>query len=789
MVPGTPGTGSVDPAMSRPEPQRGYPSRPPRWDLPRSATRTADDAVAPAGARRAGTAAEADSVPPDPPAVVVQSRPTYLPALDGLRALSVAAVVAFHLGHLGGGFIGVDVFFVISGFLITRLLLAERERTGRIDLAAFWGRRFRRLLPALFVVLAAVAVASRFWMESWRLSALRADALSTLGYVANWRFVLSGQSYFTEGVVPSPLRHAWSLAIEEQFYVIWPLVVVLLLSRARQRYRLVLMVTAGVGALLSASWMALAPGLGVDLTRLYYGTDSRAFALLAGAWLAAWWDPVVADAPRRADGRGRSRPLTRAAGAALVPLAVLTVVAAEDTSWFYRVGFQSVAVLSTVAVAGLALGEGPVSRALGHRSLCWLGRRSYGIYLWSWPVQIFASSHFRLAGPTLDLVVVSVTLVLAVLSFELVEEPIRQMSAMPKGRRAKPTPVAPRVPAVIQLGMGVVGVFALIMFGTAGATPVPDYMRVSDAEAAAGALRRSSAFAQAPSGEPTNRITTTVPSETVPPTTVPPSTTLPLPPGRAGPFPADEPVLIDSYAAVDPYEVFGRPLRIMIAGDSVGWSLGWDQSDDLTGSVLVDDRAMIGCGVMPPHALYVVGGHGSEPYNAFCVEQADGEGFGLDSGPDVALLWLGAWEVYDHDLDGRRLEVFTDEYAAVVERRIQERIDRYRAAGVPTVMPTVPCFGSSPPWLGRERQDERRREWADERLLAVAARNRTWVRLIDPTRVLCHEDGSAIETTPEGVVIRADGAHFDSRSAAWFWNTWLAGQVGAAYGAPREVER
>ena len=715
--------------------------------------------------------------------MAIKPRPVYLPALDGLRAVSVAAVVAFHLGRLPGGFIGVDVFFVISGFLITRLLLAERERTGLVDLVHFWARRFKRLLPALLVMLTATVLVARWWMPSWRWADLRTDALATLAYVANWRFVLSGQSYFSEGVVPSPLRHAWSLAIEEQFYVLWPLVVLGILKLVERRYRLVLLVVSGVGALLSAGWMAIAAGLGTDLSRLYYGTDTRAFALLAGAWLAAWWDPVVADAPRPLAGVHESRPLTRAAGLALVPLVVLAVVASEDSSWFYRVGFQSVAVLATVAVAGLATGEGRVSQVVGSPVLCWIGRRSYGIYLWSWPVQIYASSHFGLSGPALDVAVVAVTMGLAMLSFQYVEEPIRTGWGQPRpvGRRAREADGELRYPVAFRFGLAVLLCGTLIAASTSGGASAPSYLAVSDAEAAAGALDSSSGFGDDAAGGG-SRISITQPSGVVPTTTAPPvATTMPVPPGPPGPFNADVPALVAPTAAVDPYDLHGRPLRVMLAGDSVGWSLGWDPSADLTSSVDIEDRAIIGCGVMPPASFWVVEGRGSEQYSHYCLEQANAERIGLESGPDVVLLWLGAWEVYDHIVFGQHLAVFGDEYARVVEQRIQERVDQYRAAGVPTVMPTVPCFGTGAPHLGQERYDAARRTWVNERLLAVAARNRTWVRMIDPNATLCDEQGRARDETPDGVPIRADGAHFDTDSAAWFWNTWLAGQLGAAF--------
>ncbi len=716
-----------------------------------------------------------------PVRVTVQPRPGYLPALDGLRALSVAAVVAFHLGRLPGGFIGVDVFFVISGFLITRLLLAEREKTAGIDLVDFWGRRFRRLLPALLVVITSVTVAARWWMPSWRWEGLRTDALSTLGYVANWRFVLSGQSYFEAGVVPSPLRHAWSLAIEEQFYVIWPLVVMVILARFKQRYRLGVVVVAGTGAVMSALWMAIASGMVDDLSRLYYGTDTRAFALLAGAWLAGWWDPLVADAPRPVDQLDHPRPLTRVAGLALILLGGLLVVAAEDASWFYRGGFQAVALLSTAVVAGLATGEGRVAHLVSHPVLCWIGRRSYGIYLWSWPVQIYASSHFGLTGLGLDTAVVVISTGLATLSFRFIEEPIRTRWGRPQpvGKRAREPEIDLRFPTAFRMGTGVLMCAVLVAASTSGGAAAPSYMAVTDAEAAAGALANAGGFSDTASGGA--RITTSMPDGSVVSTTTVPSTTLPLPPGPPGPFNPDAAPLVDPAAAVDPFDLNGRPLRVMIAGDSVGWSLGWDPSPQLTSSVQIEGRAIIGCGVMPPASFWVVGGKGAEPYSPYCKEQAEAERIGLESGPDVVLLWLGAWEVYDHVVFGREVRVFSEEFAEIVEQRLQERIDQYRAVGVPTVMPMVPCFGRQAARLGRERYEPERREWVNERLMAVAARNRTWARVIDPTARLCDAEGRSLENTPDGIPIRGDGAHFDTDSAAWFWNTWLAGQLGAAF--------
>ena len=220
----------------------------------------------------------------------------YLPALDGLRAFAVAGVFAYHLGFgwASGGYLGVDLFFVLSGFLITSLLIEEWVTTARIRLGSFWARRARRLLPALFLVLVAIAVYvvlnGRFGPPGSAaqvdLSGLRGDDLATLFYVANWHAIFAHQSYFAQFSAPSPLEHTWSLAIEEQFYLVWPPVLLLILTLARGAWRRVGMIVTVVGALASAGLMALLYHPAADPTRLYFGTDTRVFDMLAGATMA-----------------------------------------------------------------------------------------------------------------------------------------------------------------------------------------------------------------------------------------------------------------------------------------------------------------------------------------------------------------------------------------------------------------------------------------------------------------------------------------------------------------------
>ncbi|MCB0964819.1 MAG: acyltransferase, partial [Acidimicrobiales bacterium] len=584
-----------------------------------------------------------------------------------------AAVVAYHLDELPGGFLGVDVFFVVSGFLITRLLLAERERSGRVALGSFWVRRFRRLVPVLAVVLVAVMLGSRAWLPSWRLADVRLEAFSALAYVANWRFVLSGQSYFASGIAPSPLRHTWSLSIEEQFYLLFPLLVVGLAAVAARRTRTVVGVVAVVGALASAVWMAAGASWGWDLSRLYYGTDTRAFGLLAGVALAAGWD-------RTGVGAGRPSRWWAVAAALAVPVVgAYFVLASSGTEGFYRGPFQGFSVVAVLLVAGVATGAGPLARALGWGPLVWIGRRSYGIYLWSWPTQVFASEHSRLDGLTLDAVVVGVSVALAAVSHWLVEEPIRTGTRPvgwpqrgPRARRARPRRLAP----VALSTAAIVGVVGVISVSAAGAPPAPDTTRVSDREALESAIGDISAEEEAQLLAAT---TTTAPAEVVPP----------------GPF-AGQPVEIDPTASANPLEVFGRPLRVLVLGDSVAWSLGWQLEDGFTRAIDLRSKAIIGCGVMPPSSAFVIGDADPEPYVDLCESSVLAELKGLSEEPDVELLWIGAWEVYDHVVDGERLEAGSDAYTELLDAEIQARV-------------TGPGATASPWWRRSSRASARTR--------------------------------------------------------------------------------
>lgn len=359
---------------------------------------------------------------------VLPDRLRYLSGLDGLRALAVLAVLVYHGDYawLPGGFLGVDVFFVLSGYLITALLIAEWRGSGRIALGAFWLRRARRLLPALMLLLGGL-LGYAVLAAPGELAPLRGDTVAAVGYMTNWWLVFHEQSYFESMSRPPLLQHLWSLAVEGQFYLLWPLIFVLLMRLFGRGLPFVL-VAASVA---SAALMAVLYDSGAGESRVYYGTDTRAAGLLLGAALASAWHPGDASAPQ-AEGSRRSRVAVEGMGAvALALLGVLVWRLDEFHPLLYRGGFLLVAVASATAIAAVASPRARVLPAvLGAPPLRWLGTRSYAVYLWHWPVFLLTRPHLDVPMDGLPLFAVrlAITFTLAELSYRLVETPVRHGS-------------------------------------------------------------------------------------------------------------------------------------------------------------------------------------------------------------------------------------------------------------------------------------------------------------------------------------------------------------------------
>jgi peptidoglycan/LPS O-acetylase OafA/YrhL len=376
---------------------------------------------------------------------------TYNAALDGVRGVAVAAVLLFHAGFpwARGGYLGVSTFFTLSGFLITSLLLVEHGANGRISLRRFWARRLRRLLPAAALTLAAVAIAAHVFDELWS-GGLEGDLLASLLQVANWRFLFDEQAYADLFATPSPVLHFWSLAIEEQFYWLFPLFTAGVFAVARGSIKLY---AAALGGLLAVS-VVTSVALGLDETTVYYATYTRMGEIVVGSLLAV------------AVSVGLTRRLSvkrLAAGAGVVAAAITGWAwwnVEQSTPAVSRGGLLAYALVSGCLVLAATV-PGPVRRALAVEPLRLLGTISYGVYLVHWPIFLVVDAERTGLGQgSLFVVRVAITLVVAVASYRLLERPIRRGWSMPR------VPM----PAVAGAAVVVVGAAALAVPASNAAT-------------------------------------------------------------------------------------------------------------------------------------------------------------------------------------------------------------------------------------------------------------------------------------------------------------------------------
>jgi peptidoglycan/LPS O-acetylase OafA/YrhL len=403
----------------------------------------------------------------------------YMPGLDGLRAVAVLAVVAFHLGFewAPGGLLGVGVFFTLSGYLITDILLRQLSRGGqRIELLSFWAARARRLLPALFLMLVVVVA----WVTLFgpaQSPRFRDSVLPSIFYVSNWWLIFEQVSYFADFAPPAPFNHLWSLAVEEQFYIVWPFLLLAGTRVVREtplpsgiRPRLAAL-TVGLAAV-SAIAMAVLFEPSLDPSRVYYGTDTRAAELLIGAALAMVW-------PSRKLKRAvapRARQLLDGIGVAgLLVILLMVWQTSQYDAFLYRGGFVLLALATALVVAALAHPACRLGAVLGWGPLRWIGVRSYGIYLWHFPIIVLTTPSGAEQGHDLlrDLLQAAAILVVAALSWRYVEEPIRCGALGRLWRAARSGALRPRAlprGAWAAVGSGAL-VFMVAIAGMAGAGP------------------------------------------------------------------------------------------------------------------------------------------------------------------------------------------------------------------------------------------------------------------------------------------------------------------------------
>lgn len=408
----------------------------------------------------------------------VAAAPTRIPSLDGLRGIAVAAVVLFHLGYLPGGLLGVDLFFVLSGCLITGLLLHEVQATSRLSLMAFWGRRIRRLFPAVAVVLALTAGA--VWLlarseyaqvDHGMASTTAADGLWAQLNLANWHLLAENASYWEALGQRRVFEHLWSIAVEEQFYLVWPLVIAAAawgVARIRPRTRRADEAVLAIALALAAASVLVMAALvdAVDTTRVYVGTDTRAFSLLLGA--------AAATAPARAMFDRAVAALRRSIGGVIGALAagigvVWALTDGPQSAWLFPGGLvaHAGACAALIGLCAAVTRAGSAVRVFDHRALTWLGGVSYSLYLWHWPVIVLLP---RTTGPGGHLAhaaaAIALSVGLAAATKRLVEDPIRWRARWARTRFG--------VIALIVASIALVAVWALLPISSAPAIDISD---------------------------------------------------------------------------------------------------------------------------------------------------------------------------------------------------------------------------------------------------------------------------------------------------------------------------
>jgi peptidoglycan/LPS O-acetylase OafA/YrhL len=675
------------------------------------------------------------------PSVTVASGPrlSHLAGLDGLRALAIAAVFVYHAAPAAapGGFLGVSLFFTVSGYLIGSLLLAEVEGTGRVDLGRFWARRGRRLLPALLLTLAAVTLlATRLPVPS----GFRGEALAALGYVANWHAVWAGLDYADLFATPSPVAHLWSLAIEEQFYLVFPVLVAAVVARGGSpRSRLAALAAAGCAASLAAQLFTDDRALG------YYGTHVRAAELCAGVLLATSCRPGT-----RVGGRWRAA-VTLAGAAGLAATTALVLAVDLGDGWLYQGGFTALGGLWAVLV--LACAASPLSVVLGWGPLAAVGRVSYGLYLAHWPVIVWLDEQRTgVDGFELFLLQAFVTAGVAALSYHLLEQPVRE--------RRIPRRPAQALPAL--------GVAFGVAFAVVAAAPAATRHNPLAIEAASGPV----AF-PVPTSLPLAPGTLPPAAPDAPPPSAPTRAATRSAPGNAvsaraasaAPVPATAPT------TVPPTTAAPAPPVLAFVGDSVPYLAAEAIAGKAAQTGFVPlNLALPNCDGAAGHPKLRLG-YGEVIHEAEgCGQWVERWSVPLSQGrPAAFVLMLGQTTVLDRRVDDEWQGPCDAEFQAWYEPTVAARVE-WLAANAPAPIYLAVTPWAAPAAVGIVPQDHLERTNCLNTLYDRVRATHPDVRRLDVAAWLCPQG-------PETCApVRSDGLHFSEEGAVQF-ATWVRGQL------------
>ncbi len=666
-----------------------------------------------------------------PDARPTQRTPTpmgYQPGLDGLRAISVIAVIFYHAGFgwMHGGFLGVEVFFVVSGYLITSLLLEETAATGGVQLRQFWMRRARRLLPALFTVLIAIGVWVALFGTAQQQSDLHRDYLPGIFYFANWGQIVGGAQYFGNF---SPLRHLWSLAVEEQWYLMWPITFVLLTRCKRTRVqmgRLILGVSVGVMVL--TWWLASGSALTSDrINLLYLSTFTRCSGLLLGAGAAFLWRPWKAKAA--ASSRAGSALSVVGLGATALLVYAFTVVHLTDPS-MYRWQLASVSILSLVAIAVVVHPAATWSRSFfGSRALVAIGKRSYGVYLWSWPISVLCGAYD--GTWTRFILAMSVTVVVSEFSYTYIETPIRKGGLRRWFQQHRDIDWSTRTIA------GGVAIAALV------SSLLVFFSSVRPFDRAAGGANVSIDL--------TKVVEAAAPQSTVQSA----GNTATTAAAVAGATPTSTVPAVVSVAPVQP----PGPARLVIVGDSQAHALAINLPSGIESAFTVTDGSVEGCSVYTDGIVKSKRAGFNRSF-ADCGGWSDKWGTAAAKGhAQIALVVLGAWDVFDVEVGGQLIAFNTP---AADKRFIDDLgtgVAALRAAGSKVALLEVPCMrpkdvkGAGVPALP-ERADDARVAHLNDLLRQVAAADPANVSFVSGPTEWCNDQAIATD-----LGYRWDGVH------------------------------